>query len=197
MLMCYAFTPDSVFKSVPPLGSEPTWQTSMLDSDIVPLIYVNKTICMVICPSTRFKLTILWSRLVSRLSQNASYRWGPWCHSEFKTFLSFINRLWVTIWQPAEDQQGGTLSAPFWCLCQKLSLSPLCFNETLLHKSSEWSSLVSGPRLNSSHPGAKHPGIFVLFSNNLSSVPMIIYNSVPYLRTYFSSLRTFWLILSP
>ena len=29
-------------------GSEPTWQTSMLYSDIVPLIYVNKTICMVI-----------------------------------------------------------------------------------------------------------------------------------------------------
>ena len=45
-----AFTPNSVFKSVPPLGSEPTWQTSMLYSDIVPLIYVNETICMVVCP---------------------------------------------------------------------------------------------------------------------------------------------------
>ena len=41
MLMYYAFTPDSVFKSVLPNGSEPTWQTSMLYSDIVPLIYVN------------------------------------------------------------------------------------------------------------------------------------------------------------
>ena len=40
MLMWYAFTPDSVFKSFPPNGSEPTWQASMLD--IVPLIYVNK-----------------------------------------------------------------------------------------------------------------------------------------------------------
>ena len=39
--MYYAFTPNSVFKSVPPLGSEPTWQTSMLYSDIVPLICVN------------------------------------------------------------------------------------------------------------------------------------------------------------
>ena len=28
----------------------------------------------------------------------------------------------------------GTLSAPFWCLCQKLSLSLLYFNKTLLHK---------------------------------------------------------------
>ena len=45
-------------------------------SDIVPLIYVNETICMVICPSSRFKLIILWPRmnhLEPRLSQNASY----------------------------------------------------------------------------------------------------------------------------
>ena len=41
MLMYCAFTPNSVFKLVPPLGSEPTWQTSMLYSDIVPLIYVS------------------------------------------------------------------------------------------------------------------------------------------------------------
>ena len=37
-------------------------------------IYVNETICMVICPSTRFKLIILWARmnhLVPWLSQNA------------------------------------------------------------------------------------------------------------------------------
>ena len=45
--------------------------------------------------------------------------------------------------------------------CQKLSLSPLYFNKTLLHKSSERSSLVSGPGLNSSPPGAKNPGVFV------------------------------------
>ena len=79
MLMCYAFTPDSVFKWVPPNGSEPTWKTSMLYSDIAPLIYVNETMCMVICPSTRFKSIILWPRmnhLVPRLSQNASYGLG-------------------------------------------------------------------------------------------------------------------------
>ena len=51
----------------------------------------------------------------------------------------------------------GILSAPFWCLCWKLSLSPLYFNKTLLHKSSERSSLVSGPGLNSSPPEAKNP----------------------------------------
>ncbi|KAB0353390.1 hypothetical protein FD755_023907, partial [Muntiacus reevesi] len=41
----------------------------------------------------------------------------------------------------------------------KLSLSPLYFNKTLLHKSSERSSLVSGPELNSSPPEAKNPAI--------------------------------------
>ena len=51
----------------------------------------------------------------------------------------------------------GYSFTPFWCLCQKLSLSPLYFNKTLLHKSSEWSSLVSGPGLNSSPPKAKNP----------------------------------------
>ena len=46
-------------------------------------------------------------------------------------------------------------------------LSPLYFNKTLLHKSSERSSLVYGPGLNSSHPEAKNPGV-LSFSNNLS-----------------------------
>ena len=80
-----------------------------------------------------------------------------------------------------KTRRGGTLSAPFWCLCQKLSLSPLYFNKTLLHKSSEQSSLISGPGLNSSPPGAKNPGVFVWFNNNLSilhtpfrSLPFII-----------------------
>ena len=145
----------------------------MLYSDIVPSIYVNETICMVICPSSRFKLIILWPKmnhLVPRLSQNASYGEGPGTILSFKIFLSLINRLLVTTWHPAEDKQRGTLSAPFWCLYQKLSLSPLYFNKTLLHKSSEWSSLVSSPRLNSSPLEVKNPGVFSSVSNNLSSV---------------------------
>ena len=135
----------------------------MLYSDIVPLIYGSEIICMVICPSSRFKLIILWPKvnhLVPRLSQNASYGEGPGIILSFKIFLSLINRLLVTTWHPAEDKQQGTLSAPFWCLYQKLSLSPFYFNKTLLHKSSEWSSLVSGPGLNSP-PGAKNPGIVI------------------------------------
>ena len=92
MLMCYTFSPDSVIKTVLPNGSEPTWQTSMLYSDIVPLIYLNKTICMVICPSTSFKSVVLWpgmNHLVPRLSQNASYGRGPGVILHFKTFFSF------------------------------------------------------------------------------------------------------------
>ena len=60
----------------------------------------------------------------------------------------------------------GYSFTPFWCLCQKLSLSPLYFNKTLLHKSSERSSLVSGPRLNSS-PEAKDPGVCVIQQQTL------------------------------
>ena len=48
MLIYYAFILDSIFKLVAPkgsdLGSELTWQTSMLYSYIVLLIYVNETI---------------------------------------------------------------------------------------------------------------------------------------------------------
>ena len=57
-----------------------TYLTSMLYSDIVPLIYVNETICMVICLSTRFKSTILWpgmTRLVPRLSKIRLVGEGP------------------------------------------------------------------------------------------------------------------------
>ena len=55
---------------------------------------------------------------------------------------------------------GGTLSVPFRCLCQKLSLSLLYFNKSLLHKSSEQWSLLSGSGLNSSPPEAKNPSFF-------------------------------------
>ena len=61
----------------------------------------------------------------------------------------------------------GTLSAPFWCLCQKLSLSHLYINKTFSHKSSEQSSLVSGPGLNSSPPEAKNTSISAWFNNSL------------------------------
>ena len=99
--MCYAFTPDSVFKSVLHNSSEKTWQTSVTLRHCSH-IYVNKTICTVTCLYTDssqygFKSIVLWARmtcLVPRLSQNTSYGWGAGSHSlSFKTFVSFINRL--------------------------------------------------------------------------------------------------------
>ena len=75
-------------------------------------------------------------------------------------FLSVISTLLIDVELPVKDKQGVTLSAPFWCLCQNLSLPLLYFNKTLLHKSSEWSSLVTGTRLNCFPPEAKNPGVF-------------------------------------
>ena len=68
----------------------------------------------------------------------------------------------------------GILSAPFWCLCQKLSLSPLYFNKTLLYKNSEQSSLISGPGLNSSPPEAKNPGVFCGSATTFQNQPWIL-----------------------
>ena len=56
---------------------------------------------------------------------------------------------------------GGYSFYPLLMPKSELSLSPLYFNKTLLHKSSERSSLVSGPKLNSSPPGARNPGVVI------------------------------------
>ena len=101
---------------------------------------------MVICPSTRFKSIVLWpgmTHLVPRLSQNASYGWGPGAILSFKTFLSFINRLLVTNIQ-LKTSRGALFLPPSDAYVRSFFLSPLYFNKTLLHKSSEWSSFVSG-----------------------------------------------------
>ena len=69
-----------------------------------------------------------------------------WIH--WKVYNSIANTSKWVLFLPSSD------------VCQKLSLSPLYFNKTLLHKSSERSSLISGPRLNSSPPEAKNPSVF-------------------------------------
>ena len=111
--MYWAFTPDSVFQSVQPKGSEATWQTSLLYSDIVPLIYVNKTICMVTCLSTRFKSVILWPGMNCPCQDYPKIRLmdkGPGAILSFETSLSFINRLLVTIY-------GEGNGNPLQCSC--------------------------------------------------------------------------------
>ena len=148
------------------LDSEPTWQTSILY--IVLLIYVNETIYLYgnlpffKIHANRFMAqddspgAILWVlrhflSLLSRLLQ--SQTWLKWLSSSSSSsYITSSSRL----------AGGGPLSAPFWCLCQKLSLSLLYFNKTVLHKSSERSSLVSGPGLSSSPLEAKNSGSFVI-----------------------------------
>ena len=78
--------------------------------------------------------------------------------SALRCFFYLIRSLLTDIKCLAKSQLEGTLSVPVWCLCQKLSLSLLYFNKTLLHKSSKWSSLISGPGSNSS-PEATNPGV--------------------------------------
>ena len=84
-----------------------------------------------------------------------------WCNSlRFEMFLlSVINSLLTSIRCLAKNWQGGIFSAPFWSLCEKLFLSYLYFNKILLHKSSKWSSLVSGPRSKFSPLETKNTGL--------------------------------------
>ena len=67
----------------------------------------------------------------------------------------------------------------------ELSLSLLYFNKTLLHKSSERSSLVTGPGLNSSPPEAKNPGLFCGSATtvHLGGSPGILQNKIRILGT--------------
>ena len=62
---------------------------------------------------------------------------------------------------------GGYSFCPLLISTSELSLSPLYFDETLLQKRSERSSLVSDSRLNSSPSEANSPSVFS-FNNNLS-----------------------------
>ena len=73
-------------------------------------------------------------------------------------FLSLISKLLVAyiIW--LKTSRGHSFCPPLMSMSESLSL--LYFNNTLFHKSSERSSLITGPRLNSSTLEAKNWGIF-------------------------------------
>ena len=63
--------------------------------------------------------------------------------------------------------------------------------KTLLHKSSERSSLVSGSGLNSSPLGAKNPCVFTWFNNNLSFLCIDHWRRLSYLSLLFFGTR-YW-----
>ena len=64
---------------------------------------------------------------------------------------------------PLQTPARGAFSMPFWCLCQKLSLSlfltwiKLCYTKAL-----EWSSLVPGPEVKSPPSESTSPTLFAV-----------------------------------
>ena len=142
-------------------------------------------ICFGICLSSKWfhlRLTFfLFSNLGLIIAQQTSIHincfmaggWHTSCHPISKIHnvgegLVKLRQPWGVslIWLTAFEQIWNTwlktsnLSAPFWCLRQKLRLSLLYFNKALSHKSSEQSSLVTGPGLNSSSLEAKNLSVF-------------------------------------
>ena len=97
--------------------------------------------------------------LLPVLFQNACLGEGPgaalwvWRH-----FLSLISSLLIGIYSfLIKTSKGALFRPPSDVSVEAFSL--LYFNKTLLHKSSQWSSLITGPGLNSSPPEAKNPGV--------------------------------------
>ena len=80
-----------------------------------------------------------WHNPCHPFSHMPIMREGPGETPSASRFLSYlINSFLTDMKHPAKNYRGGegrgTLSVPFWCLCQKLSMSLLYFNKTLLHK---------------------------------------------------------------
>ena len=96
--------------------------------------------------------------------------------SALRCLSYLINTFLTDIKQFVKTCNRDTLSAPFWCLC----LSLLYFNKTVLHKSSEWSSLVTGPRLNPCPPEAKNPGVFHGSATTFQSFPEATWHRIPH-----------------
>ena len=145
----------------------------MLYSDIVPLIYVNDTICMVLCPSLRFKLILLWPKmnhLEPRLSQNTSYGWGAWCRSKFWD-IPFIKDCWWPYNIQLKSSSGVLFLPPSDTdvrsfLYLLYTLIKLYYTKALRDQASSlaphWILLLRGPRIPASW-----------FNNNLSSCGLV------------------------
>ena len=141
----------SVFKSVLSNGSELTWQTSMLYSDIVPLVCVNEIICIVICPSTRLKSIVLWPGMnhpVPKLSQNALYGWGGVLFLlpsdvYVRSFLHLLYTLIKLYYTKALSGQALSLASD-WILFQRLGIQHFSFNNNFSSWGHIWDPLGQG-----------------------------------------------------
>ena len=72
---------------------------------------------------------------------------------------------------------------PFWCVCQKVSLSFFTVIKVLPHKNSEWSSLVPGPAAKSSSEVKNQTSFAVSYqqqSASVTHVPPLFWISSPF-----------------
>ena len=100
-----------------------------------------------------------WHTLCRPLSKTHVWAVAWWDAFSLRRLCHLISNL------PREENtqlqpSRGHSFCPLLMSCHMLSLALLYFNKTLLHKTSERSSLVTGPRQNSSPPEAKKPGVF-------------------------------------
>ena len=91
---------------------------------------------------------------------------GSWSGKSFINLRHSFDLLLVTssksIWCFAKTSGGGTLSALFWCLCQKSSLSLFTLIKLLPHKAvSDW-SCVFGPKATFSPSEITNPTLFTI-----------------------------------
>ena len=84
------------------------------------------------------------------------------------SFLSLTGCLWQYNIQ-LKTSRGYSFCPLLMSLSEAFSISFILY-KTLLHKSSEQSSLISGPGLNSSPPEAKNPQSLLWFGNNPSNL---------------------------
>ena len=83
------------------------------------------------------------THLVPSYLKNACCRRGAGeTPSALRCLYYLISNFLTDIKHLAKDLAGGTLSAPFWCLCQKRSLSLLYFNKALLPEKAHSSILA-------------------------------------------------------
>ena len=157
MLICYAFTPDFKFRQM----AQTTWQTSMLYLGIVPLIYVNGTICVVIGPSTRFKSIVLWPGMnwCQNYHKMQCMDEGPGVILNFKTFFSLTD--WERLYNiQLKTSRGALLLPPSDAYVRSFlyllyTLIKVYYTKALSDPASSLASrLLQRPRILASYPSA-------------------------------------------
>ena len=106
--------------------------------------------------------TVLWPRMTHRCQcylKTHVVGEGPGATLSLRHRLFLINSLLIVYNVLLKASRGHSFCLLLMSMSEAFSIS-LYFNKSLLHKSSEQSTLISGPRLNFPSPEAKNPSIF-------------------------------------